>query len=189
MKTILCFLYDSFSEFEMTLACYYINLEEDFQIIYIGYKKSPIKSAGGLSVIPDKTVEEISSIKDVEGIIIPGGIERIVKPELEKLIKELNDDKKLIAAICAGPEFLAKIGLLKGKKYTTTVSPSEFEEKNKEDPFPRESYVEARIVRDDNLITAKGSAFTDFALEIWDFLNIYEYDNEKEESRVMFTPI
>jgi len=189
MKTILCFLYESFVAFEATLACYYINLETDFQVKYIGYEKTPIKSSGGISVRIDKTVEEITSTKDIEGIIIPGGNDRILKPELELLIKKLHEDKKMIAAICAGPEFLAKCGILDGRKYTTTVKPSEYVEKKEEDPFPRETYVETRMIRDGNIITAKIGAFVDFALEIWDFLNLYEYEGEREESRLMFTPI
>lgn len=189
MKTVLCFLYDTFVEFEMSLVCYYINREEDFQVIYIGYQKTPIRSSGGISVKVDKTIEEIKSTKDIEGIIIPGGFERVLKPELKFLIKKLHEEKKLVAAICAGPEFLAKSGILKGRKYTTTIPPSEYVEKNEEDPFSREMYKETRMIRDENIITAKGSAFVDFALEVWDFLNMYEYENEREESRVMFTPI
>ncbi len=188
MKTVLCFLYETFVEFEMSLACYYINFEKDFQVTYIGYEKTLIKSAGGISVKIDKTVGEIASLKDIEGLIIPGGSDRILKPELELLIKKLHEEKKLVAAICAGPEFLAKSGILNGRKYTTTVPPSEYVEKKEEDPFPRETYVETRMIRDENIITAKMVAFVDFALEIWDFLHLYEYEGEREESRVMFTP-
>ncbi len=189
MKTILCFLYETFVELEMSLACYYINLQKDFKVIYIGYEKTLIKSAGGISVKIDKTLEEITSTKDIEGLIIPGGSDRILKPELELLIKKLHEEKKMVAAICAGPEFLAKSGILDGRKFTTTVPPSEYVEKKEKDPFPRETYVETRMIRDGNIITAKMSAFVDFALEIWDFLNMYDYENERDESRIMFTPI
>ena len=188
MKTLLCFLYDTFVEFEVSLVCYNINLEDDLQVTYIGYD-SPIKSSGGISVKVDKTVEEITSTKDIEGIIIPGGFERVLKPELEILIKKLHEEKKLIAAICAGPEFLAKSGILKGRKFTTTVPPSEYVEKKEKDPFPRETYVDTRMIRDENIITAKGTAFVDFALEVWDYLKMYKYKSEREESRVMFTPV
>ena len=159
MKTVLCFLYDTFVDFEVSLACHYIDQEEDFQVAYIAYETSAVKSLGGLTVVPDKSVSEISSTKDIEGIIFPGGVERDLKPVLKELVNKLNNENKLVAAICAGPEFLAKAGILKGKKFTTTVEPSEYSEKNESDPFPRESYVEARMVRDGNIITAKGSAF------------------------------
>ncbi len=53
------------------------------------------------------------------------------------LIKQLNKEKKLIGAICAGPEFLANAGILRGIKYTTSQTPQIYEEKNEVDPFPR----------------------------------------------------
>ena len=104
------------------------------------------------------------------------------------LLKKLNKDGKLIAAICAGPEFLAKSGILDGKKYTTSAEPQSYEEKNEPDPFPRENYVNARLVLDGNILTAQGYAFTDFALKIWDWYNVYDYEGEKEELKDQFTP-
>lgn len=189
MKTILCFIYDGFADFETVLVCSYINEVEDYKVIYIAYDRSPVRSAGGLTIMPDKTVSEISLTKDIDGILIPGGGLRILKPELEELVKKLNNEKKLIAAICAGPEFLAKMGILKGIKYTTSRESKQYEENNEVDPFPRDTYVDARVIQDGNIITAKGYAFTDFALQIWDWFNLYEYDAEKEEYKNQFTPI
>lgn len=188
MKKVCCFIYDDFADFEIVLACIAINQAEDYKIEFIAYERSPIKSSGGLTIIPDKVVSEISQTNDIEGIIIPGGNGRIVNPELTKLIKQLNEEKKLIAAICAGPEFLAKIGVLNGVKYTTSESPEMYEEKKEVDPFPRDTFVDKRVVQDGNIITAQGFAFVDFALEIWNWLNLSENDSEKEEDKKLFTP-
>ncbi len=154
MKEVLCFIYDGFADFETVLTCSVLNEEDDYKVIYIAYEKILVYSSGGLKINPDKIVSEIENIKDVEGLIIPGGGKRVHKPELEKLIKDLNEEKKLLAAICAGPEYLAKSGILSGKKYTTTRQPEAYEEENLEDPFPRDTYVETRIVQDGNIITA-----------------------------------
>jgi len=188
MKEVLCFIYDGFVDFETVLTCSALNKEDDYKVTYIAYEKTPVCSWGGLKVNPDKIVSEIDGIEDVEGLIIPGGVNRILKPELEKLIKGLNKEKKLLAAICAGPEFFAKTGILNGKKYTTSEEPQSYKEKNEVDPFPRNSYVEARVVQDGNIITAKGHAFTDFALKIWDWYNLFENEREKEEFKKDFTP-
>ena len=188
MKEVLCFIYDGFADFETVLTCSALNGEDNYKVTYIAYEKTPIYSWGGLKINPDKTVSEIDGLKDVEGLIIPGGVTRILKPELEKLIIRLNEEKKLLAAICAGPEFLAKTGILNGKKYTTTEEPQSYEEKNETDPFPRNSYVETRVVKDGNIITAKGYAFTDFALKIWDWYDLFENEKEKEDARKDFTP-
>jgi len=156
---------------------------------YISYEKSAIRSISGLTVLPDKTINEALEMKDIEGILIPGGVERILKPELEQLIKNLNKENKLVAAICAGPEFLAKMGFLSRIKYTTSELPEQYEERNEIDPFPRENYVDKRLIREGNIITAKGHAFIDFALEIWDWYGLYEYESEREETKQLLTPI
>ncbi|MHA2088755.1 MAG: DJ-1/PfpI family protein, partial [Promethearchaeota archaeon] len=161
MKKILCFIYEGFVDFETVLACSGLSGMEDYELVYIAYEKSPVISSGGLSIIPDSKVSEITNTRDIEGLIIPGGSERILKPELEKLIKQLNEENKLIAAICAGPEFLAKAGVLNGKKHTTSQTPQVYEENNEVDPFPRETYMETRIIQDGNIITAQGYAFVD----------------------------
>ena len=79
-------------------------------------------------------------------------------------------------------------GLLNSKKYTTSAEPESYKEKKEPDPFPRENYIDARIVFDQNILTAQGYAFSDFALKIWDWFNIYDYEGEKEELRKQFTP-
>ena len=189
MKEVLCFIYDGFADFETVLTCSALNEQNDYKVTYIAYKKTPVYSSGGLKINPDKTVSEIDRIKDIAGLIIPGGATRILKPELKKLIKGLNEEKKLVAAICAGPEFLAKSGILNGRKYTTTEETKSYEEINEKDPFPRDTYVETRVVQDGNIITAKGHAFTDFALKIWEYFDLYDNEEEKEQLRKEFTPV
>ncbi|UCC20293.1 MAG: DJ-1/PfpI family protein [Promethearchaeota archaeon] len=188
MNEILCFLYDGFADFETVLTCSALNEAEDYKVTYIAYEKTPVYSSGGLKINPDKTVSEIDGLKEIVGLIIPGGGTRIFKPELEKLIKKVNDEKKLVAAICAGPEYLAKSGILNGKKYTTSADPQSYKEEKLEDPFPRDTYIETRIVQDGNIITAQGYAFTDFALKIWEYFDLYENEQEKEELRKQLTP-
>ena len=189
MKTILCYLYDGFADFETVLVCTGLSGTEELEVVYIAYDNLPLKSSGGLTIFPDKIVSEITQTDDIDGLLIPGGIDRELKPELEELIKKLNEEKKLIAAICAGPEFLAKAGILKGKRYTTSETPQVYEEKNEPDPFPRETYEESRIVQDGNILTAQGHAFIDFAFKIWDWFNAYEEDGEREELEALFTQI
>ena len=188
MKEVLCFIYDGFADFETVLTCSPLNEDGNYKVTYIAYEKTPVYSSGGLKINPDKKVSEINSLKDIEGLIIPGGGTRILKPELEKLIKQLNEEKKLLAAICAGPEFLALSGILKSKKYTTSREPQSYEEINEKDPFPRDTYVETRVIQDGNIITAKGFAFTDFALKIWDWFDLYENAEEKDVLKKQFTP-
>ena len=47
------------------------------------------------------------------------------------------------------------------------------------DPFPRENFVLERVVRDENIITAQGIAFIDFAIEICDWFNLFENQEDR----------
>jgi putative intracellular protease/amidase len=187
MKEILCFIYDGFVDYETVLTCSGLN-SNSYKVTYIAYDGEEIYSTSGLQVIPEKKVSDITDFKDIEGLIIPGGKNRIFKPELKRLINHINKEKKLVAAICAGPEFLAKSGILNGKKYTTSALPESYQEKKEKDPFPRETYLKTRVIQDRNILTAQGYAFVDFALTIWDWYNLYDNDKEKEELKIQFSP-
>lgn len=189
MKKILCYIYEGFVDFEISLALTEINLDERYHIIYTAYEKTPLKSSAGLTITPDIAISEITSSNDYAALIIPGGFVRPLKPELKNLILDFDKNNKLIAAICGGPEFLANAGLLENRNYTTSMFPSDYKEKNEPDPFPRHNYIETRLVKDANIITARGNAFVDFALEIWDWFDLYEYDTEKEECKEIFSPV
>ena len=125
----------------------------------------------------------------VAGIIFPGGYDLECPLPLQHLIVKLHDAKKLVAAICAGPTFLALAGILEGKKYTTTRLLNFYEDyPNQIDPFPRNSYLDQRVVRDGNIITAVGHAFVDFALEVWDYFGLFEDEAEREAAKLDYTP-
>jgi putative intracellular protease/amidase len=95
----------------------------------------------------------------------------------------LNKDEKLLAGICGvGTYILAKTEVLKDKKYTSPIT--EWTEKHKkvfgtEDPFQKENYIKARVMRDKNVITSVGEAFVDFAIEIRDWFKLFEDEEEK----------
>ncbi len=189
MKNILCFLYYTYADFEISLVCTYLNLNENIKITYISYDKDFVLSSAGLTIKPDLTVKEaLNIVNEIDGLIIPGGFERPFNLELKGLIRKLNNRNKLLAAICAGPEFLAKSGILENIKYTAAVEPQEYDEKNELDPFPRDNYLEEGMVRDNNIITAKGNAFIDFTLEIFEWFKLYDYEDEREECKRMWSP-
>ena len=83
MKTILCFVYDGFADFESVIVCSGLNGCEDLEVVYISYDTLPLKSSGGLTIFPEKTVFDISHTDDIDGLLIPGGSERELKPEFK----------------------------------------------------------------------------------------------------------
>lgn len=94
-------------------------------------------------------------------LFIPGGPQY---KELEEnqffkdVILDFYYKNKRIAAICAGPTILGKLGLLKNKNYTCFNSMNEDFGGN---------YIDRYVVKDNNLITGKSAAATiDFAFAI-----------------------
>lgn len=181
MGKILFYIYDDMADFEFNFAANILGAFAGKNIITVAEKNEAVRSRAGLTYLADVSTKEALDISDVEGLIITGGWTRICSPELTELIKKVYGGNKLVAAICAGPEFLIKSGILKKHKYTTTMLPEEYLKENKEDPFPRENFLHRRVVRDKNLITAVGSAFIDFAIEIADWYGLFDSLEEKKD--------
>lgn len=180
MGKILCFVYNDMADFETTLACHLLGSVEGKELISISYEKTPVKAFSKIQYMPEMTIKEALRLDDIEALIIPGGFKRDCTEEFMELIQKLHKDKKLICAICAAPEFLARAGVLENHTYTTTLGEDYFKENNIEDCFPRRNYLEENVVRHENVITAKGRSFIEFAAEILDYFNLYEDSNEKE---------
>lgn len=64
----------------------------------------------------DTCIEDIS-LKDFDGLVIPGGPGsfRIMpnNPYIDAIINYFNDEHKLVSAICAAPHLIGRLGLLK----------------------------------------------------------------------------
>ncbi len=189
-RKVFLYLYDTMADFEATLAAYYLNQQENFEIIPISMDTQPKTAISGILYLPTLTVADITTIdEEIAGIIFPGGYDIICPPPLQNLIVELHNKKKLVAAICAGPTFLALAGILEGKNYTTTRLFNYYEDyPDQVDPFPRDNFQDQRVVRDGNIITAVGHAFVEFALEIWDYFELFENEAEREAAKLDFTP-
>lgn len=81
------------------------------------------------------------------------------------------------------PFFLAKSGVLNNVKYTTPINQwtqNHIDIYGENDPFPRENFVPKRVVRDKNVITAQGTAFIDFAIEICDWFKLFESQEDRD---------
>lgn len=182
MNKILVFIFDGMTDYEITFVTHLLGADAGKEIITISYVDEIIEGRSGFLYKPSKLVTDVL-YEDVEGIIIPGGWYGYAKPELMELLNNLNSKGKLISAICgAGTVFLAKAGVLKNVTYTTPAvdwTQKYIEVFGEKDPFPRESFVLERVVRDGNIITAQGIAFIDFAIEICDWLNLFENQKEK----------
>ena len=97
-------------------------------------------------------------------LMLPGGglgTENLEKHEgLKEELKKAAENGKYIAAICAAPRVLGKLGLLNGKKATCYPGNENFLE-------GAEYHKELKAVTDQKFITARGmGAAIEFAYEI-----------------------
>jgi protease I len=83
------------------------------------------KKDWGRPVKVDKTLDQVSA-SDYDAIVLPGGqinpdLLRVEQKAL-KLIKDIFDAKKVVAAVCHAPWLLIETGIAKGRKMTSYKS-------------------------------------------------------------------
>ncbi len=180
---IFIFIYNEMADFEITPIAHILGTDLGKEIITIAYDNDIIKSMSGLEYKPKVLVKDVVE-ETTDGLIIPGGWNSELRPELIQLIENVNSQGKLLGAICGGPYFLAKSNILQNRRYTTSMV--EWTEMYKQqygeiDPFPRETFVNERVVVDKNLITSQGIAFIDFACEICDWFKLFKNEDERKQ--------
>ena len=114
-----------------------------------------VLGAHNIAVAADGLLDKID-FSDAEMLILPGGQTKLGEySALCDLLVEHNKADKLIAAICAAPSVLGKLGILEGKQATCYPG---FQD------ALGESYVGGLVVESKNVITAKGPGLSaDFA--------------------------
>lgn len=183
MRKILVYIYDGMATFEIALLTQLLSSTEDTEIIIVADEIRQIKDKPGFSFTPQLDLKSVD-INEIDGIIIPGGWLAHLDEQLISLIRALDKEQKLIAAICAAPWILAKAGVLNSRRYATSIDQWQDSHRRifqQEDPFPREGYTECRVVRDGHIITAKGPAFIDFTMEVCDYFGLFEDETERVE--------
>lgn len=172
---VLVFLADGFEEVEaLTVVDYLRRVGIMVDLVSITNSRH-VFGAHGIEVRADKTLRVVNE-NDYVGLVIPGGMPGATNlrdcPKVIDLIQTMSKNKKLLAAICAGPIVLAKAKVIENKKLTSYPG--------FENDLIEAVYVESPVVRDDNLITARGPFFAvNFALEIVNYLL-----TEKEVSKL-----
>ncbi len=162
MKKILLAIYDSFSEFEITVAT--AMMRGTHQIVTVADSLKTITGESGLQFVPHFMYQQLDPM-EYEGIIIPGGDLINIKDteELFQLTKIFYQHNKLTAAICSGTYVLARAGVLEDKPYTVTLHQ---EQRKFLGCFEEEHFRYEPVVETGNLITAQGHAYVEFALAI-----------------------
>ncbi|OEC86309.1 MULTISPECIES: type 1 glutamine amidotransferase family protein [Methanobacterium] len=141
------------------------------ELIKIGNTTEPIKTMGGITIVPDKSVDNIR-FKEDDLLILPGA-DTWMEEENKKIIDIVSgiiDKKVIIAAICGATVALANKGILNNRKHTS--NDIEFLKMFCPEYAGENFYLNQPAVTDDNLITASSIAPLEFSYEILKRINI-----------------
>lgn len=121
-----------------------------------------VTSSRGITIVADKKIDEIIISKE-DILILPGGApgtQNLGKSEpLLNLLRAHHNTKSMIAAICAAPSIVGKLGLLKGVKATCYPGV--------ELSLEGAHFLNQPVVIDKNFITAQGAGVSiNFGLAI-----------------------
>ena len=159
MRRVLVPLAEGFEEIE-ALVTVDILRRAGLDVVLAGLPGTIVRGRSGIKVIADKKIEDVDP-KEFDAIVLPGGDPGYINlGKSQKILDTLvdfNDQEKLIAAICASPSILSRLGILDNRK--ATIYPG----MEKEIPRPRSG----KVVVDGHVITSEGPGTVfDFALEI-----------------------
>ena len=162
MKKVAVFLADGFEEIE-GLTPVDLCRRAGIEVTTVSVKSDKtVISSHGIPVIADKLFEDVN-YDEMDMLLLPGGGEGTKNLEscekLNDLLKEADKKEKFLAAICAAPRVLGKLGLLSGHKATCFPGNEEF--------LTGAECVPDKAVTDGRFITGKGmGASVEFGLEV-----------------------
>ncbi|MCB9001014.1 MAG: glutamine amidotransferase [Bacteroidales bacterium] len=175
-KKIFVFLFDGFSDWEISYLTPEINKSERFDLVYFSENGKPLISMGGLQIKPTISLNELN-YKEIDMLILPGGTawEKGENTSIEELTKRVFESGIPIAAICAATTYLGQLGFLNELKHTSN------DLNYLKGAAPKycgdEKYQNSLAVTDKNIITANGIASIEFAKEIFKAIGLYSDDN------------
>lgn len=156
------FLADGFEEIEaLTPVDVLRRAGIEVKTVSVGESKT-VRGAHDIRVSADISVGEVDP-DAAEMYVLPGGMPGTNNlydcAGLRKLISDGAGSGKYIAAICAAPSILGRMGLLRGRKATCYPGFEKY--------LDGAEYTGAPVERDGNIITARGMGVAlEFSLEL-----------------------
>jgi protease I len=150
-KRIAILVEQQYQEMEVWYPLYRLR-EAGCQVSLVGPRAGETyPSKLGYPAKSDKAASEVSA-SDFDAIVIPGGFapDFIRRTEaMIRLVSDMAEQGKVVAAICHGPWVLCSTQALKGKKATCFFA-------IKDDVINAGAkYIDAEVMRDGNLITSR----------------------------------
>ncbi|MGN1095406.1 MAG: DJ-1 family glyoxalase III [Eubacteriales bacterium] len=162
MKKVLVFLADGAEEIEAITPVDMLR-RAGAEVVVAGIGKKDILCAHGVRINADTVLSDVMCSDDFDMVVLPGGgqgTENLFSCEkVRDITKKAYEDGKFVAAICAAPSVLGRMGLLEGKRATCYPGFEKY--------LAGAECVPVKVVRDGNIITSRGAgAAMSFALEL-----------------------
>jgi putative intracellular protease/amidase len=173
-NTVYFFVFDGYADWEAALALCEIRRPGDFRVRTVALDRRPVQSMGGLTVLPDLSLDEIDADRALL-MILPGGTawERGEIEPVSATLRRLYAEGTTLGALCSGVLALAYAGLVDTRRHTGNYAGH------------IETYVPdylggahydagALALTDDGVITAGGVSGVEFAREVIRALDLYD---------------
>ncbi|MFT8323575.1 MAG: DJ-1/PfpI family protein [Bacillus sp. (in: firmicutes)] len=162
MKKVLLILFQRYADFEIAHALFLLHKIGSAQIISVSIDGEAIKSIGGLVTAVSSALSHIRVV-DYDLILIPGGDgiqELLTEKVVSTVLRDAYDSRIPIASMCASAVLLAQAGILEGKRFTCLTHSFNYYRSF----FTEGIYTGNDCEVSDLVVTAKGTAFAEFAL-------------------------
>lgn len=178
-STVHCFVFDTLADWEPGYAITGINntqfhrVPNQWRVRTVASSREPVVTAGGMRVVPDMTLSELSPSAS-RMLILPGGDTWDEGGNTDAVAKarEFLASGVPVAAICGATAGLARGGLLDDVRHTSNAR--EYIAATGYAGAPL--YQEEPAVTDGDIITAASMAPLEFAYHIFRRLDLYAPD-------------
>lgn len=180
-KCIYLYICDTMADWEVGYLTAEVNSGRFFKkgtdplrTVTVGADSSPVKTMGGLKIVPDLTVDECSAEGEHTAALILPGADTWFNPihgPILKLAREFIDRKLIVGGICGATAGLAGAGLL-----DCTAHTSNYPDYLKLCPaYHGEAYYsDEPAVNSGGLITASGVAPLEFTRLVIEALDVFK---------------
>ncbi|MFC5464621.1 type 1 glutamine amidotransferase domain-containing protein [Lederbergia graminis] len=151
MAKVAFLLANAFEDSEMVNP-YNAVKEAGHEAVIVGLEKGvTVEGKKGASYTTEMTASEVQA-NDFDAVVIPGGSapEALrVNDDIVKFVREVNEQGKLIAGICHGPQVMISADVLKGKTATSFVGIRD------DVKLAGAEYKDEEVVVSENIITSR----------------------------------
>lgn len=182
MFTVYVYALDTMADWEIGYVTAELNSSRFFKkdapevsVKIVGISKEPVKTMGGLTIIPDCVVDDVA-VNDTSVLLLPGGNtwdEPKHRPIVERAAALLSVGAT-VCAICGATAALANAGLLNHRHHTSNGVG--FLNMFCPDYKGQSYFVDKPAVSDGNLITASGTGALLWTKQIIEHLGVFRPD-------------